>query len=329
MQRDAVTAADHPDRFRRDVVLGTTIATVSVVLLVLLILLLPLQQFGGLDGDGAGTGRGRQGGQAGGSGAQPGTGLAAKSNDGGGRAARSETDDDTATTAGSPEQSGRGGAGGNAPDPAAPTTQPPPQPTARKDVPIEKPEEFVVNPILPDPKDDVGTTGDGTSSEFFGIKAKGRKFVYIVDRSSSMQGQRFDRARQELMRSLRALDEQQSFYVYFFSTGTMPMFSPDRDPGSLIAKTAPNLKKTERWVKNMSPSGGTNPESTILEALRLKPDAIFFLSDGGFAPNTADVVQMNNPRPIPINTIGFEHRGGEPLLQKIARQSGGKYRFVP
>jgi hypothetical protein len=64
----------------------------------------------------------------------------------------------------------------------------------------------------------------------------------------------------------------------------------------------------------------------------MKPDAIFFLSDGLFDPDTARVVRVANrgkARQIPIHTIAFVNRENEALMYTIARNAEGKYRYVP
>jgi hypothetical protein len=56
------------------------------------------------------------------------------------------------------------------------------------------------------------------------------------------------------------------------------------------------------------------------------------LTDGEFDPGVLfDIQAWNKGRKlrIPIHTIAFVSSAGEPLLQEIAKQTGGKYRFVP
>ncbi|MEC9093352.1 MAG: hypothetical protein VX438_11635, partial [Planctomycetota bacterium] len=62
--------------------------------------------------------------------------------------------------------------------------------------------------------------GNGNQAQFFGIQAKGKNFVFIVDSSSSMSGARWKNAVQELRSSLFSLQQNQKFYVIFFDHQT-------------------------------------------------------------------------------------------------------------
>ena len=55
-----------------------------------------------------------------------------------------------------------------------------------------------------------GLLGSARGS-FFGIEAGGHEFVYVLDVSGSMQGRRFDRASEELLRSVEQLGPHQRF----------------------------------------------------------------------------------------------------------------------
>lgn len=181
----------------------------------------------------------------------------------------------------------------------------------------------------------VGTTGDATggppayATQFFGIGGSGYSFVYVVDCSSSMRDNgKFERARYELIRSIEHLTPEQSYYVIFYNDGAYPM-----DADAPVPVTPDEIDRMRRWVRYIEPGGGTNPLPALLMALRLKPDAIFFLSDGLFDPNTiAWVKRANRSRAgagrIPIHTISFVNYESQGLMRTIARHSGGEFRFV-
>ncbi|MBL9125857.1 MAG: hypothetical protein JNG90_19605 [Planctomycetaceae bacterium] len=170
--------------------------------------------------------------------------------------------------------------------------------------------------------------GKGKAS-FFGVDAKGYKFVYIVDASGSMFGRRFAKAHAELVNSLSALDEHQSFYVIFFNFTDYPQYFPL--PEDNLAPMSPkNLQRVCDWMaQNVIPQGETVPNSAISRALALAPDAIFLLSDGEFHDSAAEVVMRENYRRVPIHAIAFESELGAFSLGQIARLTGGTYRFVP
>ncbi|HWA97612.1 MAG TPA: hypothetical protein VG713_03945 [Pirellulales bacterium] len=165
----------------------------------------------------------------------------------------------------------------------------------------------------------------GDEASFFGIRAAGTRFVFIVDMSGSMnEGGRFRRAIAELKQSLRGLFTSQEYYIFFFSDLTVPMPAHD-----LLPATNDNLLATFRWMKYVEPAGHTFPLAAVTRAHELKPDAIFLLSDGAFGPEVLDFVNQNLPSgAIPIHTIALENRSGEPMMRAISTLTRGTFRFV-
>jgi hypothetical protein len=179
-----------------------------------------------------------------------------------------------------------------------------------------------------------GGTGDGTSykaTEFFGIGGYGKTFVYVVDASDSMnENGKFERARYELLQSIEQLKSDEKFFVIFYNTGAYPM-----DADNPLSATQDNIATVSNWIRAVEPEGGTNPLPALIYALSLRPDAIYFLSDGQFDPNVILEMRGRNRqnlrlsiRTIPIHTIAFFDRMAEGLMRMIARNSGGEYRYV-
>jgi hypothetical protein len=173
-----------------------------------------------------------------------------------------------------------------------------------------------------------GGGGDGSGgAEFFGIGGKGGSFVYVVDASGSMNEEgKWERARAELLRSIEHLTEGQRYFIIFYNDGWYPM-SADKP----ILATAKQMDRTRRWVNRVWPGGGTFPLEALLQALAMEPDAVYFLSDGRFDPAVIEALRVQNPSStaqIPIHTIAFVNKETVDLMEQIARQSGGKFRFV-
>ncbi len=169
-----------------------------------------------------------------------------------------------------------------------------------------------------------GGEGGGTAS-FFGITARGSTFVYVVDYSGSMTGDKIRAATDELIRSLTALDREKKFFIIFFNDQHRPM------PGDKPVKaTEPNKRNLIEWVNQSAlPSGGTDPRSAMLLALSLQPDAIWLLSDGLFDESACEVIRAANPGArVVVHTIAFFENIGEPILKRIAEENRGIYRFV-
>lgn len=179
-------------------------------------------------------------------------------------------------------------------------------------------------------------------AEFYGIHAEGNSFVFIVDRSNSMNGLKLREAKTELMYALRRLSPEQTFYVIFFAGNSEfmhwgPWAEPEPKP---VPATLENLAKVEAWVSTVQVQPWTNPFDGVKFALTLEPDAIFLLTDGEFTDegrtvrylqhSNVEKVPGNRPRPkIVMNCIGFHSRDGEQTLKKLAKNFGGSYRFVP
>jgi hypothetical protein len=173
---------------------------------------------------------------------------------------------------------------------------------------------------------EVGELAD-PSATFFGVKADGRKFAFVVDTSGSMgQNNRYLRCRAELLRSLSSMQYGQQYYVTFFNHTVFPM--PEH---KLVDARPTQLKKTQEWVVGAVPLGGTEPWPGLLLALNLKPDAIYLLTDGQFNENVIEKVIRAQPetKKIPIHTIAFESPEGALLLERISRVTGGQHQFVP
>ena len=67
------------------------------------------------------------------------------------------------------------------------------------------------------------------------------------------------------------------------------------------------------------------------KAFAMKPDTIYFLTDGAFDPKLAGVIQeLNKNKTVVINTLAFikEDPKYNEQLQQIARDHGGKYKLV-
>jgi hypothetical protein len=156
---------------------------------------------------------------------------------------------------------------------------------------------------------------------FFGIRARGQFFVYVVDRSGSMiEEERLVRAKLELRRSIRGLREPQRFAVIFYNERPWPF------PGDLSRSAdLPSKDAFTRWLRLIEPDGGTDPRKALSMALSLRPDAVFLLSDGEFPPGTAESIARQNPRKVPIHCIDLAGGTGGSDLARIAANSGGQY----
>jgi hypothetical protein len=147
--------------------------------------------------------------------------------------------------------------------------------------------------------------------------------------SGSMNdGRRFDRAVEELIRSLNSLVPTQKFFVYFYNGVTYPML--DMRAGKLMPATPGNRTKVINWIKTLHPDGDTAPDDAIERGLKMKPQVMYFLTDGEIPETTRDTAKKyNRDHKVVIPTIAFVTEEGAEMLKGIAKDNKGKYRFVP
>lgn len=173
-----------------------------------------------------------------------------------------------------------------------------------------------------------GTGGGGDPNGqpgFFGIPSHGGAIVYVLDTSGSMNDyHKFKRAQEELIHSLRQYAANQKFFVILFSDGAYPMESDE-----FVTATPEHIGQLQEWLSHIEPSGGTEPLGALSYALAMKPDEVYFLSDGLFDVTLLDQLKkVNTGRRIPIHTIDFTNYQSLGLMKLLARHSGGKFRFV-
>lgn len=165
-------------------------------------------------------------------------------------------------------------------------------------------------------------------AEFFGLggSARGaRSIVYVVDRSGSMLGS-FHFVQQELRRSISALRRSQKFHVIFFNSGP-PLENP---PRRLVSAIAAQKQLFFEFLDTILPRGATNPARALRRALLLEPDLVYLLSDGiDFQSSLLSRIdEWNRDRKTRIYTIAYLDRTGSEMMEIMAREHNGEFRFV-
>jgi hypothetical protein len=186
------------------------------------------------------------------------------------------------------------------------------------------------------------------SIEFFGTRAYGNRFVFVLDISYSMDarnGRRYQRACDELLRSVSRLKRGQSYYVFLFCWRTEKMF---HDPAIKYVEVIPgHQRQLNTWIHGVSLGPGTDPRRALTLARGMNPDALFLLSDGQFnQPSTPQSetgwideqgersqasVQLGVRsffKKTAIHTVAFENPFTRPVMQDIAEVTGGVCCYV-
>ena len=99
---------------------------------------------------------------------------------------------------------------------------------------------------------------------------------------------------------------------------------------AMLAGTPKNIQWATDWVRGRSVAGGTNPTQALSWCFNLRPDTVWLLTDGQFSDGPAlDAIAAGNRQlKARINTLAFHDKAGANILQRIARENDGTYRFV-
>ena len=175
--------------------------------------------------------------------------------------------------------------------------------------------------------------GPTTSLGIFGSKeAVGGSFVFLIDRSKSMGGGGLGvllEAEKELVRVLKRLEPVHRFQVAVYHNKCI--YLKERE---LLSATDENKAAVGDFLATKAAFGATEHTLALMSVLRLKPDVIFLLTDGG-EPGLKDhemraITALAGER----TSIHCLHFGSQPspkrnnFLQRLAAATGGEYGYV-
>ncbi len=171
-----------------------------------------------------------------------------------------------------------------------------------------------------------GLGGGAGGTSFFGVGGRGNRFAYVVDKSGSMTG-RIVEAKEQLLASIAALPDYASVYVVFYDSAEPLVFS---DRWERVRSGT--MQRLRAWLRTVGPSGGTEPVPAFRRvfALDVRPDVVFFLSDGEIPRESVEDIRGMNARGrrVTINAIAFGDEAGSAQLRQVAQEAGGEFRQV-
>ena len=190
------------------------------------------------------------------------------------------------------------------------------------------------------PSTGIGPQSGAVTLQLFGPagpKGTGTKFVFVFDRSGSMEGRRIQMAKAELKRSLEGLGESHQFNLIFYNHDWQ-VWRPG-PPRRLIYATPTDKQSAVRYIDGITADGGTQHYRPLQEAINHRPDVIFFLTDGESQDDLtpvqlADIERMNNRigRGSQINVIQFGGDGWTErrsrTLEQLATDNHGEYLYL-
>ncbi len=213
------------------------------------------------------------------------------------------------------------------------------------------------------------TTAGSGSVSFFGSRSKAQKVVFVVDSSASMRKKGSNGKskhllmKEELIKSLRALPSSVEFQIIFFSgpvwfvgdTAPDPK-DPDDDwhntqginfweykdgkpsqlpVGKYIRASSINVRKVIKQIEETPVKLGTDWRTPLKMAMLMKPDVIFFMTDGVVKkhptkePVVKDVIAFNKKHSkAKINVICLMVPKATEMLTQLAKDSRGNFTLV-
>ncbi len=179
----------------------------------------------------------------------------------------------------------------------------------------------------------VGKVG-GQTTQVFGVKGQGSKFVYVFDRSASMEGyggRPMQEAQRELISSLQSLQKTSRFQIVFYNERPTVFNQNPTTPAELMFGTDTNKEQAQSFVQSIRGRGGTRHLDALHAALRMGPDVVFFLTDADEPALTSaqlDEIDQWNRSAATIHTIEFgvgPEKPGANFLKEIAKRNLGQY----
>jgi hypothetical protein len=164
--------------------------------------------------------------------------------------------------------------------------------------------------------------------------AEGHSFVFVIDRSASMGSGglgAIGAAAKELEAQLDSLSADQVFQVVAYNQSAV--YFTGRE---LVAATAANKRALVAFVRNLADFGQTEHERGLLAALRLKPEVIYLLTDGGDPHLKGGQLKYLREQAGERTTIHCLHFGTgsedaippDHFLRRLAAETHGSYAFI-
>jgi len=184
---------------------------------------------------------------------------------------------------------------------------------------------------------EASTSDSKTTASVFGISGSGTRFVYVFDRSDSMNGfggRPLRAAKAELIRSLTSLDDRQHFQIIFYNNQPAP-FRTGGTPLRMVPGERGYLNEAERFVRSISAFGGTSHHDALRMALRFAPDVVFFLTDARVPRlSQRELLEIKHRADDVGTVIHAIEFGDQPLapassfLRELAGMNRGQYQYI-
>jgi hypothetical protein len=170
-------------------------------------------------------------------------------------------------------------------------------------------------------------------TQLFGVRGRGNRFVYVFDRSASMEGAPLVAAKRELVASLAALTSANQFQVIFYNQQPQAMPSFRGAGAAMAAADELGKRQAANFIGSIYADGATNHLEALRLALSLHPDVVFLLTDANeprLSSGELSAIRQLNRRTI-IHTIEFgagARQGPTNFLEQLAMENGGQHTYI-
>lgn len=189
----------------------------------------------------------------------------------------------------------------------------------------------------------------GGTMKFMGVQSTGSSVVFVVDVSGSMiSGQKsvktYEVLEREVVKFIKDLDDRSSFGIVVFSKDARSYKQ------NLVRANREEKERAINFLRKMTPENykdpradeekkafhhGTRADRGLAEAFEMKPDIIFFVSDGeptGATPpqilKQVEQSQMAMPKKTSINAVAYLADSGQKFMRDLAEKNAGTFREV-
>jgi hypothetical protein len=196
--------------------------------------------------------------------------------------------------------------------------------------------------------EDLAGKGGPVVTSVFGLSGEGSKFVYVFDRSDSMNSvfrlysqdalvsevTPLGLAKTELLHSLRQLADRHQFQIVFYNFEPRLFGDGYYGDHNLYPANSENKRRASEFIEEIVGVGGTNHWAALQAALPLRPDVIFLITDGLAKddPPLSRVHSMANlcrRKRIKVNVIHFSNfNRSNCTLIPLAEETHGQHLFV-
>lgn len=174
--------------------------------------------------------------------------------------------------------------------------------------------------------------GNKAKTSFFGVEGTGSSFVFVVDRSDSMNANDASplrSAKRELLKSLASLNEYHQFQIVFYNDSVFPM------SGKMIFATDADKRRATQFVRSIPGDGGTSHMPALKLGLAMRPDVLFFLTDADdpslSLPQLRELQEKADLSRTTIHTVQFNlgpAANNGSWIRGLAEMNRGTYKYL-